>query len=86
MKPDSNMRIFIVLLLVLFARYETLSQVRNTLIIEGISVGDIQVGESIENVISQYGEGQLIKWNSYSYEMKYASKGISYWYLQSVSS
>ncbi|MEL6558109.1 MAG: DUF6794 domain-containing protein [Bacteroidota bacterium] len=80
------MRIFIFLLLVLFARFETLSQVHNTLIIEGISVGNIQVGESIENVINQYGEGQRIKWNSYSYEMKYASKGISCWYLQSDSS
>ncbi|MEQ9308338.1 MAG: DUF6794 domain-containing protein [Balneolaceae bacterium] len=40
----------------------------------------------ISKVLDLNGQGQIRKWQSYSYELKYANKGISYWYLQSDSS
>ena len=79
------MRIVTFIAFFLITAHLTLSQTRD-LIIEGIGIGDIDLGTPISKVLDINGQGEVIKWKSYSYEMKYAEKGISYWYLQSDSS
>ncbi|MEM6299866.1 MAG: DUF6794 domain-containing protein, partial [Bacteroidota bacterium] len=79
------MRSFFILVFLLIHFCEAFSQLGGLLIKEGSSVGDIRLGIPISKVLDLKGQGQVIEWGSYSYELRYPSEGISYYYLQSDS-